>query len=125
MTNPQTEARAIARYEVFADPAYFDMWAVRPVDDRSFFSAIHVATETEAHELASTLRALSVRNGELERALEPFAAIADTEDEVGRDDPDDDRIWVVQAHGCQIGDLTIEDLARARSALSKGGNGNV
>lgn len=50
-------------------------------------------------------------------ALEPFAFIADTEDEIGRDDPDDDRIWVTQAHGCQIGELTISHFHDAREAM--------
>lgn len=58
----------------------------------------------------------------LVEALEPFATAADTEDEVGREYPDDDRIWLVQAYGCQLADLTVSDLHRAREAflLAKG-----
>jgi hypothetical protein len=58
----------------------------------------------------------------LAEALEPFAAIAELEDDAGRDDPEDDRIWVVQAFGCQLAELTIEDFRRA-AALSNGGRG--
>jgi hypothetical protein len=54
----------------------------------------------------------------LTEALEPFAAITDIEEEVGRDDPDDDRILIVQAHGCLLTELEIEDFRRARAALS-------
>lgn len=52
---------------------------------------------------------------EARKALEPFAQIADVEDEVGRE-YEDDRVWVVQAYGCQIGDLTVEDFRAARRA---------
>lgn len=72
--------------------------------------------------LASHTSALAERDAriaELEAALEPFAQVADVEDEVGRDDPGDDRVLVVQAYGCQLADLTVEDFRRARAALAK------
>lgn len=59
----------------------------------------------------------SKREAELVKALEPFADIADIEDEVGRDDPDDDRVWVSQAYGCQLAELTIEEFRAARAAI--------
>lgn len=66
----------------------------------------------------SALAEKDARIAELEAALKPFAQVADVEDEVGRDDPGDDRIWVVQAYGCQLADLTVEDFRRARAALA-------
>jgi hypothetical protein len=50
-------------------------------------------------------------------ALEPFSEVAETEEEVGRDDPDDDRILIVQTHGCQLAELTVEHFRRAKSVL--------
>lgn len=60
------------------------------------------------------------RMARLEEALKPFAYVADVEDEAGRDDPDDDRIWVVQAHGCQLAEFTIDDFRRARALSQEG-----
>jgi len=54
--------------------------------------------------------------------LEPFADIATTDEEVGRCDPDDDRILVVQAHGCQLAELSAEALRRARVTLNRIGD---
>jgi hypothetical protein len=62
---------------------------------------------------------IAKQQADMARALEPFAYIADVEDQVGRDDPEDDRIWVVQAHGCQLDELTIGDFRAARDALEK------
>jgi hypothetical protein len=53
---------------------------------------------------------------EANKALEPFAQIADAEDEIGREDPDDDRVWIEQANGYRIGGLSVEDFRAARRA---------
>lgn len=73
MTNPQTEARAIARYEVFADPSYYDLWAVRPVGEQSFNATIHAASHADAEAIAA---ALAAKDAELaaERAALRLAA---------------------------------------------------
>lgn len=42
-------------YEYFVDPAYYDLWAVRRTDRRSFTEARHVDTEVEARQLAEQL----------------------------------------------------------------------
>lgn len=74
-------------------------------------------------DLRSVIIHLEAQLAEAGKALEPFADIADTEDEVGRDSPDDDRVWVVQAHGCRLGDLTVEHFRAARRVLTGGKNG--
>lgn len=45
-------------WEMFQDPAYFDMWAVRPVGDRDFNSPrlFHFANEDQARRFLSLLR---------------------------------------------------------------------
>jgi hypothetical protein len=45
----------MANWEFFRDPAYFDMWAVRRDDKRSFNDAIHVLRAEEAERLATLL----------------------------------------------------------------------
>lgn len=42
-------------YEYFQDPAYFDMWAVRPVGERRWGFCFHVPSQQEAHGLADLL----------------------------------------------------------------------
>jgi len=64
---------------------------------------------------------LERENAEMREALKLFAQVADVEDEVGRDDPDDDRIWIVQAYGCHLADLTVEDFRRARRLAEQEG----
>ena len=72
-THAQTEARAIARYEVFADPSYYDLWAVRPVGEQSFNATIHAASHADAEAIAT---ALAAKDAELaaERAALRLAA---------------------------------------------------
>lgn len=59
--------------------------------------------------------ALEARLKEAERVIAPFAEVADIEDSVGRDDPDDDRIQIVQAYGCMLSEMTVEDFRAART----------
>lgn len=54
----------------------------------------------------------------LRAALEPFAEVADINEECGREHPDDDRIWIVQAYGCQLAELSDGDFCRARDVLT-------
>lgn len=83
--------------------------------------ASHFVT-CDSDELRALLDELS-RLREVERklraALEPFVDIAEIEDEVGREDPEDDRIWVVQAHGCQLAELSVEDFKAAARAFTE------
>jgi hypothetical protein len=66
---------------------------------------------------ADALATIAKRLEEAEAAIRPFADVADTEDEVGRDDPDDDRVFIVQAYGCQLADMTSEHFRAARRWL--------
>ena len=50
-------------YEYFADPAYYDMWAVRRSDQRRFEDAQHVDTEDLARRLAEQLTETDGLNG--------------------------------------------------------------
>lgn len=43
----KTETPA-AGYEVFCDPCYYDLWAARPVGERSFYDAAHFETRADA-----------------------------------------------------------------------------
>ena len=79
-------------------------------------------SETAGEAAAEILR-LRERLAEAEKVMEPFAGVADTEDEVGRNDPEDDRVWVVQAYGCQLADLTVEDFRAARRWMEGRENG--
>lgn len=65
----QTEARAIARYEVFADPSYYDLWAVRPVGEQSFNATIHAASHADAEAIAT---ALAAKDAELAEAWQRY-----------------------------------------------------
>jgi hypothetical protein len=67
---------------------------------------------TTAEEEAERLRALVE---EAKRVLEPFSDAATTDEEVGRCDPEDDRILIVQAHGCQLAELSADHFRAARS----------
>lgn len=58
---------------------------------------------------------------EAKMALEPFADIADTEEEVGREDQEDERVLIVQAGGCQIGALDVSHFRAARAIVNKEG----
>jgi hypothetical protein len=66
------------------------------------------------------IAALEARLAKAVEALEPFAGIADTLDEVGRTYEDDDRVNVVQAAGCQLAELTEDHFRRARAAIQEG-----
>lgn len=73
------------------------------------------------HEAASALRALSVRNGELREALEPFSKFAGPVFERNFNKPD--TITSIGAADGGYCTLTAGDFFAARVALSKGGNG--
>ena len=45
-------------FECFSDPAYFDMWAVRDIENRSFNEAVHVVDKKEAEYLVERLNTL-------------------------------------------------------------------
>lgn len=98
----------------------------RSFTTRIFERQIHDDNEANARFVAAanpaTILALLDRIESAERALEPFVVVADAEDEAGRDDPDDDRIWVVQAYGCQLADFTIEDFRAARAHFQQNGD---
>ena len=49
-------------WEVFNDPSYFDMWAVRPVGDRDFQSLrlFHFARKDDAESFAALARKAAV-----------------------------------------------------------------
>lgn len=66
---------------------------------------------------AAELTRLSAENERMREALEPFADIADTIEAVGRMDEDDDRVRVVQVHGCQLAELDESHFLRARNSL--------
>lgn len=59
------------------------------------------------------------RIAEMEEALQPFADIVDTIDEVGRADETDDRVNVVQAYGCLLAELTEDHFRAAAAALQQ------
>lgn len=127
MTNAQTEARAVALVLGYYIAGAQDGLSKVPVGALSRIATALAAKDAERSRTFDLLKLEQDRAeraeaalAEARKALEPFAGIADTEDAVGRDDPDDDRVWVVQAHGCQIGDLTIEDFRAARRALTGG-----
>lgn len=119
--NPRCEVQQIAQY---TPEQAIAAWNTR------------TSTSVSAEAEVERLRSLSKANNDLARmnaddrdawraeaiarieALEPFALIADTIDEVGRDDSDDDRILVAQTHGCALAELTEDDFRRARAALS-------
>jgi hypothetical protein len=50
----------IQQWEWFSDPAYYDLWAVRPIGDKDFGSSklFHVQTEHEAKALCDILTKL-------------------------------------------------------------------
>ena len=50
--------REIIVWEYFLDIAYFDMYAVRNINDKSFNSAIHLKTKEEAQFLTDSLNEL-------------------------------------------------------------------
>ena len=45
-------------FECFSDPAYFDMWAVRDIENRSFNEVVHVVDKKEAEYLVERLNTL-------------------------------------------------------------------
>lgn len=47
-----------AAWECFLDPSYFDMWAVKRKDSRSFQDAFHVTSEVEAQRLCGLLNGI-------------------------------------------------------------------
>ena len=47
-----------AAWECFLDPSYFDMWAVKRKDSRSFQYAFHVTSEVEAQRLCGLLNGI-------------------------------------------------------------------
>lgn len=51
-----TERYILDDYEMFIDPCYYDMWAVRPIGNRNFNDAIHVVNEKEALRLIEFIR---------------------------------------------------------------------
>ena len=86
----------------------------------------HITAQAEEIERVSDLLTAAVddyngalaRVRELEGALKPFEDIADTDEEVGRCDPEDGRVLIVQAHGCQLAELDIEDFRAVRTILT-------
>jgi hypothetical protein len=48
-------AKPPPKWETFCDRAYYDMWAVRMVGDRTFGQGIHVLTQAEADALRDLL----------------------------------------------------------------------
>ena len=65
---------------------------------------------------------IKAQQNEMVRAIQPFADIAmvcDDEYADVIDFSDDDRVNVVQAHGCLIETLSIEDFRAARSAWER------
>lgn len=42
--------------EVYHDPSYYDMWAVRPVGERNFTRILHFRSENEARWAAQTIK---------------------------------------------------------------------
>ena len=50
-------------WEVFLDPAYYDMWAVRHSAYRSFEQAFHLSSEGEARRLAKLLNSDNIDPG--------------------------------------------------------------
>lgn len=65
------------------------------------------------------LEALEAWKAEAMEALRLLADAADANDDAGQDDPDEDRIWIVQAYGCRIADITIDELRAARRLVEK------
>ena len=59
-------------WEFFCDTSYYDKWAVRNADDKSFNSAIHVGTKEEADFLVESLNGLA----ELQAKLGKIASMA-------------------------------------------------
>ena len=71
-------------FECFSDPAYFDMWAVRDIENRSFNEAVHVVDKKEAERLVERLNTLDrasnsgVQSPQADNsAMDAIAALAD------------------------------------------------
>jgi hypothetical protein len=47
------------KWEYFLDSSYFDMWAVRPVGNRNFYTTMHVPTEEQARNLTELMNSES------------------------------------------------------------------
>lgn len=78
-----------------------------------------VAQQKKCKRLEAELARLRAARDEALEVVKPLVDAADANDEAGHDDPDEDRIWIVQAYGCQIADLTIADLRAARRFYEK------
>jgi prophage DNA circulation protein len=64
-------------YEVFCDTSYYDMWCVRPVDERQFGRGFHLINGDEAKALAQMLSNHADQVKELtDRATTAEAALA-------------------------------------------------
>jgi hypothetical protein len=56
-------------YEAFCDAAYFDMWCVRRIGERTFGQGFHVINQDSALALKDELEALQARIAQLEAEL--------------------------------------------------------
>jgi hypothetical protein len=56
---PHLEVR-MTRWETFSDPAYFNMWCVRPEGERRFNHVFHLVNGDEARGLVELLNASAI-----------------------------------------------------------------
>lgn len=93
------------------------------LESTAFRTSLIGRLTAENASLLATIAADRARIAGLENVLEPFAGIAETIDDVARADEDDDRIWVVQAYGCRLAELTEDDFRKAAAFLQSNRQG--
>lgn len=70
-------------------------------------------------EAADEITRLNALIEEAREVVEPFANVAETIEDIAQIDEDDDRIWIVQAYGCRLAELTEEHFHAASRWLEK------
>lgn len=138
MTNPQTEARAIARKlqdvieghswrlnidkatDIIATALAAKDAKIQALDDECQQSMLDISRERDRAERAEAQLAEANRKiAEKDRTLEPFANVA--EHDIGEDEDDSDTFWPISnARYSMSGRLRVGHLRAARRALTGG-----